>query len=126
VRDGNRLRVTQSLALRLSKKFLAHGLDDEAARLFELAEPVDLLAAPGPIEDDPQGEKHSLLEAWAAAAPFFRTVDDVVRNIARLRYRYQHPGREEIAEDTLRGPLLFAVGLASLERLKWSDSACPH
>jgi hypothetical protein len=121
VRDGNRLRVTQSLALRLSKKFLAHGLDDEAARLFELAEPVDLLAAPGPIEDDPQGEKHSLLEAWAAAAPFFRTVDDVVRNIARLRYRYQHPGREEIAEDTLRGPLLFAVGLASLERLKWSE-----
>ena len=121
VRDGNRLRVTQSVALHLSKKFLTHGLDDEAAKLFELAEPVDLLAAPGPIEDDPQGEKHSLLEAWAAAAPFFRTVDDIVRNIARLRYRYQHPAREEIAEHTLRGPLLFAVGLASLEKLKWSE-----
>ena len=96
VRDGNRLRVTQAVALRLSKKFLTHGLDGEARKLFELSEPVDLLAAPGPIEDDPQGEKWSFLEAWASAAPFFRTVDEVVRNITHLRYRYRHSVGEEI------------------------------
>jgi hypothetical protein len=121
VRDGNRLRVTQSVALHLTRKFLAHGLDSEAGRLFELSEPVDLLAAAGPIEDDPQGEKRSLLEAWASAAPFFRTVDEVIRNISRLLYRYQHAVGEEIPADGLRDPLLFAVGLASLEGPKWSD-----
>ena len=123
VRDGNRLRVTQSVALHLSKKFLAHGLDGEAGRLFELSEPVDLLAAAGPIEDDPQGEKRSLLEAWASAAPFFRTVDEVIRNISRLQYCYRHAVGEEVTADGLRDPLLFAVGLATLESPNWSDFA---
>ncbi|HLE63148.1 MAG TPA: hypothetical protein VI750_08420, partial [Pyrinomonadaceae bacterium] len=121
VRDGNRLRVTQSVALSLSKKFLAHGLHSEARRLFELSEPVDLLAAAGPIEDDPQGEKRSLLDAWASAAPFFRTVDEVIRNISRLQYRNRHAQGGDDGVDGLRAPLLFAAGLATLEGPRWSD-----
>jgi hypothetical protein len=123
VRDGNRLRMTQSAALRLSKKFLAHSLAGEAERLFDLSEPVDLLAAAGPIEDDPQGEKRSLLEAWASAAPFFRNVDEVIRNISRLQYRNRHAEGGDNVADRLQDSLLFAVGLATLEGPKWSDFA---
>jgi hypothetical protein len=120
-RDGNRLRITEVAALRLSKKFLTHGLGDEARKLFELSEPVDLLAAPGPIEDDPQGEKWSMLKAWASAAPFFGSVDEVVRNIRHLRYRSQNSARDEATEDDLRGPLLFEMGMAMLADSKWFD-----
>ena len=121
VRDGNRLRVTQAVALSLSKKFLAHCLHNEARRLFELSEPVDLLAAAGPIEDDPQGKKRSLLEEWASAAPFFRTVDEVIQNISRLQYRNRHAKGEKDITAGLRNSLLFAVGVATLKDPKWSD-----
>ena len=72
VRDGNRLRISPRAALRASLDLKIVGLGEEAQRVFELAEPLDLLAAHSPIAHDHQDEQGKLLETWAEAAIHFR------------------------------------------------------
>jgi len=123
VRDGNRLRIGATAALRSSLDLKYAGLADEARRVFELAEPLDLLAAPTPIEDDPQGQKGVLLEAWAAAAVHFRDVDRIISIVRQVRRGADRSGRwdAETATRSLQNRMLYHAGLALLEEHRWED-----
>ncbi len=125
VRDGYRLRVDATTALQTSVKLKKAGWAAEAERMFRLAEPLDILAAAAPIEDDPQEEKVKVLRAWAAAAAHFRDVEDVIGIIRKLRLA---PSRfsqedEETSTHRLRNQLLFNVGLELLDEHRWGDLA---
>jgi AAA domain len=123
IRDGNRLRISSKAALRISLDLKNMGLDEEAKRVFELAEPLDLLAAGVPIERDPQDEKGTLLEAWIEAAVYFRSVDKVIETI-RKTYRKADPFEridDEIATRSLQNRLLFHAGLALLIEQRWEE-----
>lgn len=122
-RDGNRLRVTPAAALGISVQLASLRLAEEARRLFEIAEPLDLLGASAPMETDYQDDKASLLEAWAEAASHFRELDEIIGTIRRLRYRGRPLTDEdpELATRSLQNRMLYHLGLALLDEQRWSD-----
>ena len=85
IRDGDSLKIGKEKALSLSTRFARIGYAQEGERLFELAEPYDLLTGnqdvyhPGTMQSS-----RDLLEAWAEAAAKFRTTTDVIGVIENL------------------------------------------
>lgn len=118
LRDGNALRVNQNAALGLSLRLFGRSLLAEARTLFDLAEPLDMIAASTPIEGDLQHENQNLLEGWAEVVPSFRNFDEVLACIRRLQYRDRN-GKDETTG--LRRGLLFHVGLGLLRANRWDD-----
>ena len=123
VRDGNRLRISPRAALRASLDLKIVGLGEEAQRVFELAEPLDLLAAHSPIAHDHQDEQGKLLETWAEAAIHFRSIDSIIENIRKLRQEADHFARidDETATRSFQSRLLFHAGRALLAERRWEE-----
>ena len=123
VRDGNRLHINVTAALRICLHLESVGLNKEARRIFELAEPLDLLTARKPIENDLQDEKGTLLEAWAEAAVHFRDTDNIVETIRQIRRGADRHREIDVntATRSLQSRMLFYAGLELLELQKWED-----
>jgi hypothetical protein len=127
VRDGNRLRLNSGLALQVSVTLKDTRLDEEARRTFELAEPLDLLASPAALADDPQRKHVDTLTAWAAAAVHFRKPSDVIRTIRQVRQGADPYWPQDMPQDTqaltrsLQNQLLFHAGLELLDLQRWDD-----
>jgi hypothetical protein len=126
VRDGYQLRIDAKTALHISYELKSRGFEEEAGRIFELAEPLDLLASTQPLERTqgmPQNEQDALLAAWAKAASQFRDVKQIIATIRQLR-RQQDEYRRNDAESIthlLQSDLLFALGSALLEQQQWDE-----
>ncbi len=126
VRDGNQLRVSPKEALSLCGPILEAGLREEARRIFDLAEPLDLLAAQGPIDDVGslrQEEQHDLLEAWAGAAVDFYPIDQLCRMVRRIEVG-KDPWRQKDAATVtrrLQNSLLYQAGEALAAQGRWED-----
>lgn len=123
IRDGNRLRIDAMGALRLSRELKDAGMIEESRRVFELAEPLDLLTGPTPVEDDPQDEKGTLLEEWAKAAVHFRDLDRIIKTIHQVRKGADRYKREDVekATELLQNRMLFHAGLELLNLEKGED-----
>lgn len=125
VRDGNRLRIDATEALRVSLKLKDAGMIEEARRVFKLAEPLDLLAASAPIEGDPHDANIPLLEAWAEASVQFSDLDKIIETIRKI---YRGTDRferidAETATRILQNQMLFQVGLSLLNEQRWEGLA---
>ncbi len=87
VRDGYQLRIDAKTALHISYDLKSRGFEEEARRIFELAEPLDLLTSTQPIEGLPgvsQNEQDAPLAAWTKAASQFREVGQIIATIRQL------------------------------------------
>jgi len=125
VRDGNRLRIDATEALRVSLKLKDAGMIEEAERVFELAEPLDLLAASAPIEGDPHDKNIPLLEAWAESSVHFRDLDKIIEAIRKIRRgtdRFERMDAETVTR-SLQNQMRFHVGLSLLNEKRWEDLA---
>lgn len=123
IRDGNRLRINLREALQLSIDLKLAGHIQEAQRVFELAEPVELFSAL--IEDDTQNQKGETLESWARAAVHFRKVEKVIEIIHRVRRgadRFQELNSER-GTQILRNRMLFAAGRELIDVQQWENLA---
>ncbi len=128
LREGNRLRTSRSEALTTCVMMEEAGLHQEARRVFELAEPLDLLSgsrAAGAITGE---NVKDLLRDWAKAATRFRVASDLVASVRRVRCRREtFEDTEGDAEDASDGHrpvqnwLLFHAGVTLLEQRRWDD-----
>ncbi len=122
-RDGNRLRISPRAALDLCQPLVDLGRFAEAARLFELAEPLDLLSA-AMVEDDGNGEKSETLVAWAGAAVLFLPIADIVERSSHIRVG---PGRHGLVDDpdamtaAIQARMLYHAGISVLNARRWND-----
>ena len=118
LRDGTQRLVSQEAGLEWALHLLRHGIDAEARRLFEISEPLNLIRQREPIESGRNGEENGALCAWAEAAVSFRSGDEVLAVIARIRQRAgERGGREDTDEAStarLRGEMLHRVGRGAL------------
>lgn len=126
VRDGYQLRIDAKTALHISYDLKSRGFEEEARRIFELAEPLDLLAPTQLIEGTPgvsQNEQDALLAAWAKAASHFRDVKQIIATIRQLRRQQDEYRRNDTESITqlLQSDLLFALGSALLEQQQWDE-----
>src|SRR5260370_28944540 len=126
VRDGYQLRIDAKAALHMSYNLKTRGFEEEASRIFELAEPLDLLASTQPLERTPgvsQSEEDGVVAGWAKGGSQFRDVGQIIANIRQL-HRQQDEYRRNDAESItqlLQSELLFALGSALLEQQRWDE-----
>jgi len=90
---------------------------EEARRIFELAEPLDLLSG-HPVEEVGLVEdRDELLLSWAGTAPRFRPLNEVIEQIRRLRLGESR--RWQMDADTatryMQDQMLFETGLTLLD-----------
>ena len=123
IRDGNRLRIDQTEALQLCIKLKSCGLFEEAKKVFELSEPLDLLCQRKPIDNDFQDKNISLIEDWAKAAVHFQNINDVTRTILNLHFNADrfHQLDADTATHLSQKRMLFNVGLELLNEERWED-----
>ncbi len=122
VRDGNRLRVPRSAALRFSVLLATRSLHSESRRVFDLAEPLgELSARETDLSEDYQDERGSELAAWARAAFYHRDLDAIVATVQRI-----HAGASRLrtvdavaATGQLRHRLLLELGLSIVDNSAW-------
>ena len=123
LRDGNRLRVGAEQALRLSTHLIEAGLEREGRRVFELAEPLELLSG-RPIPDDHTRPQNlwDLLRAWVRSATVFRGPEEVVQVAQRIRSEPKRGEKEDAAQASqrLQNWLLYQGSLACCERGDWA------
>jgi hypothetical protein len=109
------LFVDRTEALRVSARLLEKGRVVQAKALFDLAEPLDVLAgiAKAPRWHEEDGD--NLLFNWLAIATEFREVSDVLTAISRVKADTMPPHEESWTQD-LRFSLLTSAGATCLSR----------
>ena len=126
MRDGNRLRAKPTSAMHTSMRLKAAGAFKEAERVFELAEPLDLLTPSRPLTDTDAESLYPLLETWAMTAIHFRELGTILQRIRQLQHLPARSKRQQSAADetrALQNRLMYAVGLALLSEGRWDELA---
>lgn len=121
-RTGNRLRVGAHSALELSHELYLAGYIDEALRIFELSEPLDILSGSQEVREYHR-EDDELLITWAEVAVYFRDIKSIIAAIRHVRVS-RDDRRDEDPEQltqSLQNYLLLRAGLALLDEAKWDE-----
>lgn len=148
LRDGQRLRVPPENALANSAILVNHGMEREARRLFDLAEPLEHLSGAKGVERHDNRQEQHRLKVWANAAIHFRSLDKVITAIRRVRVELDRLARQPQVEDNqsagvvevdidrpsteahadaesilLQNIMLFRAGSELIEERRWDDLA---
>ena len=83
-RDDRRLLTSPERAFHLARELQDLGWEAEAAALFSLAEPVDVLSGAVPVSAGHAGNLDLLVE-WGEIAPRFRSMEVILRAADQLR-----------------------------------------
>lgn len=125
IRDGNRLRIKPKDALELIPKFVSAGLNEESKKVFDLAEPLNILYSPKPIENDYDNKKGILLRSWATSAIYFRDINTIIKTIRQID---KIPDRTSIQQVKNSNPsrsfqnsILYSTGISLLENERWDE-----
>ena len=123
LRTGNQLHVDPRTALKASITLNLPGLKYATQRLFELAEPIDILTGTGPNGPRDLDDTVGLLEDWARAVVTFRSIGDSIQDIRRIQYRDDDSlgGDGEDALLMLQSRLLVLAGIQLLNQQRWTE-----
>jgi len=123
IRDGNRLRVSDEKALKVSISLHNAGWKKEALRVFELAEPLEYLS--GRLIEDrhrPARELSQLLAAWVESASLLRTPAEAIASVRRIAVTPSFQDKEKDSTQVsrqLQNWLLAEGALACGRRNDW-------
>jgi len=123
VTEENGLRIGASAALEFSRGLVAQGLTKEAERVFDLAEPLDVLGGSKPLVPEDHCPESEEIKEWARSAVYFRSCDHVLAAVAKMRVepaRFGHVDQDEWLAQTRNSIKMAAIGeLADNER--WGE-----
>lgn len=122
LREGQQLRVSETEGLRASTTLLAAGLSDEAERIFTLAEPLELLSRTTPIPSHQHDDTVRTLTDWIEGAVSFRSVDQILAAVDRLRIDETERAFRNETTESLRNQLRFELVRSLLAARRWSDA----
>lgn len=123
VRDGHRLRINPAEALKAAIALKALGRQAEAQRVFELAEPLDLLSPSASRAGDLSEAERGVLVAWAEAAISFRPIQEIIDrtlNLEQGQERHDRGDTDSGATGT-QVRMLYAAGRALTASRSWED-----
>lgn len=122
-RDGNRLLIKRTSALRLSSELVEGGFHEEAHRLFSLAEPHDLLTGQDQVNERSEQGILELLRAWALAAVDTRPLEELISTTRRLHWRVEEHSGEDAKTVTRRhqNSILYSAAGRTLSTGRGAD-----
>ncbi len=116
LRDGDRLRVDETTAFHVSTRLAALDFYEEGARIFRLAEPIEML------NGNKSASSAQMLMEWARAAAVFATVEEIIGRIDQIRYLEDtRISDAETATQRARFRMLQTAGLAFARMQRWDD-----
>ena len=123
LRTGNQLHVDASTALKACITLNSLGFEQESRRLFELAEPLDLLTGSGLQGQRAPDDTVGVLEDWAKAAVLFRSIEGSIGAIRQIQYEDDRFDRGDTKDSPsiLHSRLLVYSGLELLNQQRWTD-----
>ena len=122
LRSGRELRAPAGAALEAALMLLRYqGLEEESRRIFEIAEPFELMSGSPSMVVGRGGHEVDLLENWACLAILFRDLEEVIDAIRRVEYADSRSTDSTAATYSVQARLLFASGLELLKSERWSD-----
>lgn len=124
VRRGYHLLIKPEEVLRFANALDRSGRSNDANELFAQATPYDLLS--GVVEYDDRRDSSDLLETWVTVAPSFRTIQEILLAIRRVRVATQEPFGDATPgehETLVHGRLLFALAEELIRRRRFTDHA---
>ena len=122
LRTGNQLNVDASTALNASITLYSLGFEQESRRLFELAEPLDLLTGAGLRGQRAPDDAVKLFEDWASAVVLFRPIEESIQAIRQIRYQDEFDRDDsKDAPLILQSRLLVYSGIGLLNQRRWTD-----
>jgi Cdc6-like AAA superfamily ATPase len=126
-REGLHGRLKPKDGLRFAAALAKLGLKEEARRVFDLSEPLDILGGGEAIPRHKLRDKRDLLEVWVEVAPAFRDIPRLLQVIGQIRCEDDGPHFGESSPEAtareLQGYLRFRL-LNVLRKLgSWSDHA---
>jgi hypothetical protein len=122
LREGLQLRVSPGEALRASIALLAAGLEDEAERIFTLAEPLDILSRATPIPSHERDETVRTVKDWIGGAIHFRSVDQIIVAIDRLHIDEAPSAFQHETTESLHRQLRFELVRSLVAARRWDDA----
>ena len=122
LRSGSQLRVPAGTALEAAVKLRRYrGFEQESRRIFEIAEPFELMPGSPSIVVERGDDGIDLLENWARLAILFRGLEEVVDVIRRVKDVDSPSADSTDSTYSVQARLLFASGLELLRWERWSD-----
>ena len=121
LRTGRQLRASAVTALQAAWELVIRGELEESRRIFEMAEPLELMPGSPPMNVRPVDDNVGLLENWARLAILFREPEQVIYTIRRIEGEGQSASDSSDLADVLQSRLLLAAGLGLLAQERWSD-----
>jgi hypothetical protein len=123
-RDGWKTHLKAPSALELAASLDRLGLSEEARKIFDLAEPLELLGG-DLIPDHSLHDSQELLEKWVAVASGFRSIARLLEVISHLRCeenQFQHTSADE-ASRALQNVLKLGLLQTTNHQRRWADSS---
>jgi len=120
-RDGAKLRIDEMQALSLTIHLYNAGLEQDARRIFELAEPLEYLSArPIPNNHTRPQNLGDLLSTWIESAILFRPLAELIETVRCIQIEpsYQDEDIQQVSLD-LQNWLLYQGALACCHRDNW-------
>ena len=122
LRNGSQLRTSAAAALEAAVMLLKYpGLEEESRRIFEIAEPYELMRGSPSMIVGRADDNVGLLENWVRLAVFFRGLGQVIDKIRHVEYEEVPSTDSTSAAISVQSRLLFVAGLELLARKRWSD-----
>ncbi|AXV36823.1 MAG: hypothetical protein CIT01_00715 [Methanobacterium sp. BRmetb2] len=121
IRDGNHLKIEPVDALKLIPELVLNGFHDEAKKIFELSEPLNVIYSPKPIENHFNNDESELVKFWATSAIYFKELENILKIIRQLK---KLPDRSSIKEDldpsrTFQNLIIYNMGLFLIKNEIW-------
>lgn len=125
IRDGNKLRIEPKDALELIPELINVGLKEEAKKIFELAEPLNIIHSSKPIENDFEN-RMDLLISWANSAIYFKNIHFIIEAIRRITKLPVHSRPQQFKELNLsrsfQNKILYEHAFFLLENRRDDDA----
>lgn len=123
-RDGARLRISEEAALALSIRLYDAGLEQDALRIFELAEPLEYLSGRPILDDNTRPQNlEDLLGTWVESVSHFRSLAEVIQIVRRIQidptWHDDKKDRQGVSHE-LQNWLIYKGALACCERKNWA------
>ena len=122
-RDGAKLRIGEEQALSLSVHLYNAGLEQDARRIFELAEPLEYLSGRSIPDDHTRPPNlEDLLSTWVISASLLHPSTEIVETVRRIQVEPSHHNEDKDIQQVsldLQNWLLYQGALACCKRGDW-------
>ena len=122
IRNGNILLINEANAMNLAVSLLDLGYQEEAQIIFDLAEPLNILATSEPLEEFSGNEDRILIDTWMTTAVAFRPLNTILSNLNKIKIEtIIDTNNDNDVTRAYHNKMRTCIGKVLIDRNRWED-----